>query len=144
MAQPDGTIGGVQKQSMDAMPAIRREIDRGRPAPLGQIKVSATSTLKIWDNHQVLAWGYETSGTSITLLIYDPNFPGNDKVELRCARVKVGTVPVMRRGPGGVPVPGATNVYGYQITQVVAPLVTPRGTLAGRSFGVRGIFGMNI
>ena len=33
-------------------------------------------------NHQVLAWGYDLQGTRLTLRIYDPNRPNDDRVAL--------------------------------------------------------------
>lgn len=145
MAQPDGTVVGVRHASWNAMAAIRAQIDRGRPALIGQIKVSAR-TGQLWDNHQVLAWGYSVSGSTVTLKIYDPNYPhlsGGagphpcDQVDLVCKRVSVGRTVQIRKGRFGIPYPAPVTAWGYMITQR-----TPGYQRA--SFPVRGVFHMPV
>ena len=61
-------------------PKIRREIDEGRLAMLGLIRVAGTNPFKLTGNHQVIAYGYAEDGRGVTLRLYDPNWPDNDTV----------------------------------------------------------------
>src|SRR5438067_6999475 len=65
-------------------PAIRADLDGGRPCPLGLIKVESVNPLDVGDNHQILAYGYDLDeGTGqLTVHAYDPNEPGDDNVTL--------------------------------------------------------------
>jgi hypothetical protein len=63
-------------------PAIRTDLDAGRLAPLGLVKVIGRDPLMLGGNHQVLAWGYDLDGTAVTLRIYDPNYADDDEVTL--------------------------------------------------------------
>jgi hypothetical protein len=65
-------------------PRVRRELDAGRLAALGLIRVRSRNPLRLGENHQVLAYGYglhETSG-ALLLAVYDPNHPGRDDLTL--------------------------------------------------------------
>lgn len=65
-------------------PRVRQEIDAGRLAPLGLIRVRSRSPADLGQNHQVLAYAYdhdEAAGT-ITLWICDPNHPRCDDVTI--------------------------------------------------------------
>lgn len=64
-------------------PAIRADIDGGRPAVLGLLRVASMDPLRLLRHHQVLAYGYETVDDRLSLRIYDPNHPDRDDVELR-------------------------------------------------------------
>lgn len=68
---------------LDAWPRIRDEIDGGHPSVVGLIRAAGLSPWMLARNHQVLAFGYEATATSIRLQVYDPNHPGRDDVELR-------------------------------------------------------------
>src|SRR3984957_1152417 len=63
-------------------PAIRSEIDAGNPCPLGLVKLKSANPLDLGKNHQVLAYGYDQTGTAITLWLYDPNQSNTDQVTL--------------------------------------------------------------
>lgn len=79
-----------RRATVDAWPAIRREIDAGRPAMVGLVRAPRWNPLQIGMGHQVLAYAYEASPGVATLRIYDPNHPDDDAVEIR-----------IERGPGG-------------------------------------------
>jgi hypothetical protein len=64
-------------------PRIKADIDAGHPSTLGLIRVAGDSPWNLTHNHQVLAFGYDDSGTVLRIRIYDPNHPGRDDVELR-------------------------------------------------------------
>ena len=61
-------------------PAIRREIDAGRLAMLGLIRVASVNPFRLPGNHQVIAYGYAEDGRGVALHLYDPNWPDNDAV----------------------------------------------------------------
>ena len=63
-------------------PRIQRDLDAGRPVPLGLVRVISANPLALTRNHQVLAWGYDLVDGLLTLRIYDPNWPGDDEVTL--------------------------------------------------------------
>lgn len=54
-------------------PKIRATIDANRLCPLALVTSKSSDPAAVFDNHQVLVFGYEVRGTDITLLIYDPN-----------------------------------------------------------------------
>ena len=61
-------------------PRVRHEIDAGRLAMVGLIRVAGASPLRLTANHQVVAYGYEEDGRGVTLRLYDPNWPDHDDV----------------------------------------------------------------
>jgi hypothetical protein len=71
-----------------ALPALRRAIDAGRPQVLGLVRTVAWSPFAASRNHQVLAYGYEVvddpagRATRVDVRIYDPNRPDDDQVTL--------------------------------------------------------------
>ncbi len=69
----------------DTWPAVRREIDAGRPAVLGLTHVASADPRRLVGDHQVVAHGYELDGASgtVVLWIYDPNHPDDDSIRLR-------------------------------------------------------------
>jgi hypothetical protein len=63
-------------------PAVRSDIDRGHPSPLGLVTVKSTNPMDLKQDHQVLAYGYDLDGALLTVHLYDPNQPGRDDVTL--------------------------------------------------------------
>jgi hypothetical protein len=63
-------------------PKVRAAIDQGHPAPLGLVRIKSLNPFDLKHNHQVLAYGYDLTGESLVLRIYDPNFPDRDDVTL--------------------------------------------------------------
>jgi hypothetical protein len=63
-------------------PLVRAEIDAGHPSVVGLIRVAARSPWQLTQNHQVLAFGYESADDGFTIRVYDPNHPGRDDVTL--------------------------------------------------------------
>jgi hypothetical protein len=68
---------------LDEWPRIRAEIDAGHPSVVGLVRTSGLSPWALTRNHQVLAWAYDATPSSIRLHVYDPNHPGADDVEVR-------------------------------------------------------------
>lgn len=69
----------------DVWPAVRREIDGGRPAAVGLLHVVSSDPRRLVANHQVVAYGYELDAAvgTVALRIYDPNHPDDDSIRLR-------------------------------------------------------------
>jgi hypothetical protein len=61
-------------------PAVRADLDSGIPVPLGIVTVASANPQDLGQNHQVAAWSYQLSGSTVTVLVYDPNSPGRDDV----------------------------------------------------------------
>lgn len=73
-------VGSVLRE----WPRIRASIEGGEPCVVGLVRVSGLSPLRLSQNHQVLAWAYETfDDDGFAIRVYDPNHPGRDDVELR-------------------------------------------------------------
>lgn len=65
---------GVGRRTVvDEWPQIRAEIDAGHAAPLGLVTTASANPVRLGENHQVLAYGYELLGDHLTLKVYDPN-----------------------------------------------------------------------
>lgn len=127
MVLPDDTILGTQKRTYDEFEEIRAKLDDGNLVVLGLVYASGGETLAIWNNHQVLAYGYsEVSDSTIDVNIYDPNYPGRDDITIRVERVPVGTTFVP-----GVPLRKRT-VLGFKCTH----------RMFNRDKKVRGFFAM--
>ena len=127
MVLPDDTILGTQKRTYDEFEEIRAKLDDGNAVVLGIVYVGGGDSLEIWNNHQVLAYGYsEISATTIDINIYDPNYPQKDDITIRAERIPVGTTFVP-----GVP-PRKRTVLGFKCTQKVL----------NRNENVRGFFAM--
>jgi hypothetical protein len=127
MVLPDDTILGTQKRTYDEFEEIRAKLDDGNAVVLGLVYVSSGDASKIWENHQVLAYGYsEISDTTMDINIYDPNYPQQNDVAIRVERVSVGTTFVP-----GVP-PRKRTVLGFRCIQKIT----------NREKNVRGFFAM--
>src|SRR5436190_349903 len=70
----------------DAWPAIKAGIDTGRPPMIGLVRKAGWNPLAPDFGHQVVAFRYEESGTTVGIWIYDPNYPGRDDVSLTIDR----------------------------------------------------------
>jgi len=64
-------------------PQIAADLDRGTPAALGLVTVASASPADLGLNHQVLAYGYDSSPTQVTVRAYDPNSGRNDGIHIR-------------------------------------------------------------
>lgn len=73
-----------------AIPAVRRSLQAGRPAPLGLIRALSWSPAALGQHHVVLAYRWQVRQTGpdrpadhVQLSVYDPNYPDDDGVRLR-------------------------------------------------------------
>jgi hypothetical protein len=76
---------GVRRRTVaQEWPLVRQDIDAGKPAPLGLLRVQSRNPLAMGQNHQVLAYGYQLDEASqdLTVQLYDPNHPDQDDVTL--------------------------------------------------------------
>jgi len=74
--------GRAWRMVNEEWPKIRLDIDAGHPSPLALVEVKSTNPMDLKKNHQVLVYGYELLGGSLTLRLYDPNRPGRDDATL--------------------------------------------------------------
>ena len=63
-------------------PLIRADIDAGRLSMVGLVRRATISPFDLTQNHQVLAYAYEVAADTVSLRIYDPNWPGRDDVAI--------------------------------------------------------------
>jgi hypothetical protein len=61
-------------------PRIKADIDAGRLSMVGLVRHSGLNPFRLTQSHQVLAYGYEVDGDTVTLRIYDPNWPSRDDI----------------------------------------------------------------
>jgi hypothetical protein len=64
-------------------PQITADLDHGTPAALGVVTVASSAPADLGHNHQVLAYGYDKSGSQITVRVYDPNSGQRDDIYIR-------------------------------------------------------------
>jgi len=88
------TFFGVRSRADEMItvswPRVRATIDQGRLCPLALVLMKSDDPGKIFENHQVLVFGYEIAGPIVTLLINDPNH------ERREVRLTLDTTTVNR------------------------------------------------
>lgn len=95
MLLPTSGKNGTYRRSLDEWQTIRALLDQQRLVPIGQLRDRAENlpqiAQRVWNNHQVLAYGYtENSDGSIDLRIYDPNCPKDDTIVMHLQREEVG------------------------------------------------------
>jgi hypothetical protein len=76
--------GVADRTVHQSLPEVRRCIDAGHLAPLGLVCAASIRPHDLGQNHQVLAYAYETDATRTVLRIYDPNWPDRDDITLTC------------------------------------------------------------
>lgn len=106
MALPEGTIAGTNRRTYDQLAAARAALDSGHLAVLGLVYVGDKDREPVWNNHQVLAFGYRADGESTSLRIYDPNYPGRDDVTIRATPTTVGAIDAPELPGGRLELPG--------------------------------------
>ncbi len=66
-----GGAGKLKAMTAAELPKIKATIDSGNPCPIGLIY----TTRDIWDQHQILVYGYDDFGSHGNLYVYDNNDP---------------------------------------------------------------------
>jgi hypothetical protein len=59
----------------DEWPVIKAMLDNGSLVMIGLVKTVSSDLRQLNHNHQVIAYGYDLVGTTLKLLILDPNYP---------------------------------------------------------------------
>lgn len=86
MSDHDTTVarGLAWHEITEEWPKIKADLDNGATSPLGLVHGQEPPTVGFFTGmqdlvhcHQVLAWGYDLNGTSLSISIYDPDTPGN-------------------------------------------------------------------
>jgi len=92
MGLPDSTPQGTQKISWDEFSRnIQPRLDLSLPTPIAIQYVKWADTRDVFQNHQVLAYAYETGlDDRLSIHVYDPNYPGRDDVQIVASKVDVG------------------------------------------------------
>ncbi len=113
---PDETLAGTLRRTADEFRQIQSKLDQKNLVVLALIYVRASSFIEqskiIFDNHQVLAYGYQQDASSVyTINIYDPNLPGRDDVVIRAQPVLLGEETTAT---------GLQRVMGLQSTELLA------------------------
>ena len=85
-------------------PGIRRDLDGGHLSTVGLVKVVSSDPGQLGVNHQVVAYGYDLDGTTVTLRLYDPNYPDDEEVTLGfdTADPRAAITPAWSRPPDSV------------------------------------------
>ncbi len=79
-----GSFGGdLARSTLDReWPKAKLELDAGRLALIGLIRIASWNPMQLTRNHQVMAYGYAEDGRGVTLKLYDPNWPDRDDVTI--------------------------------------------------------------
>lgn len=104
------------------LPAVRADLDKGLPVPLGVVTAASGNPADLARNHQVLAYRYKLTDDRVTLWVYDPNRGQRDDVSLRFT-VTAPTKPTTFDHDLGLDVP----VRGFFRT-AYTPIAPPRST----------------
>jgi hypothetical protein len=100
--------GPAARTLTEGWPAVRRELDAGRLAPLGLVTVHSFDPKDLGECHQVLAYAYalDEAGSRLTIAVYDPNWPDRDDLTLALDASR----------PGPITYSGELSVRGFFLT----------------------------
>lgn len=80
----------AQEETLDSWIDAKKRIDEDDFAVLGLVYNDIRESLRVWDNHQVLAYGYtEYDDGSIRIHLYDPNYPKHDDIYVLARQTSV-------------------------------------------------------
>jgi hypothetical protein len=93
MGLPDGGPQGTQKITFDEFTQnIKPRLEKNIPTPIAIQYVKWTDTHDVFQNHQVLAYRYDTSADgNISVFVYDPNYPNRDDVRIETQKIDLGS-----------------------------------------------------
>lgn len=109
MALPDQNQGRRRsiawQSAVGQWPAVRAELDAGRPVALGLIRAKARTPFafgRIAVNHQVLAYAYtlDEAAQQLRLSVYDPNHPDRDDIAIAVDLADPSTVAAIHYSTG--------------------------------------------
>jgi hypothetical protein len=75
-----------------AWPRIRADIDAGRLSMVGLVRDAGWNPMAVGMGHQVAAFRYDVTPERIAIGVYDPNHPGDDRVEIVLERLDGGDI----------------------------------------------------
>jgi hypothetical protein len=80
----------AQEETYESFEELRERLAAGQLTVVGLVYHDIRETLRVWDNHQVLAHGYTRlpDGT-IHIHVYDPNYPKHDDVYIEARPIAV-------------------------------------------------------
>jgi hypothetical protein len=73
----------------DAWPKIKADVDSGHPSPIGLVLIKSLNPVDIGHNHVVLVYGYDLTGSDLTMHIYDPNYASLADCNTRIIRLNI-------------------------------------------------------
>src|SRR5438034_2986990 len=113
---------GAFGRSVTQSSAVMADIDAGRLCPIGIVLVRSFAEWDVFQNHVVLVYGYEVSGTKLTLKTCDSNRPGDDtiSISLDIAGSSPAT-PITTNGTHSVDAPGTIRGFFRLAYQHVDP-----------------------
>jgi hypothetical protein len=82
LAALGGQAGRDRETVHGAWPAIRADIDRGVPSMIGLVRSATANPLAINLGHQVVGFRYDETPSRVSIGVYDPNHPGDDRVRI--------------------------------------------------------------
>jgi hypothetical protein len=68
--------------TMEAWKMVKEDVDNNHPSPIGVIRIKSINPFKVFNQHQLLAYGYQINKELITINVYDQNFPYSDNLKL--------------------------------------------------------------
>lgn len=95
MALPDDGLNGTYRLTAESFDQVREQLANHQLVVLGLVLDRGSSlqeiARKVWNNHQVLAYGCLSHPDGpADLQVYDPNYPGDDTITIYTERVQVG------------------------------------------------------
>jgi hypothetical protein len=124
----------TQKLTAAELPGIVKRLKARQLVPIGLVLTNSGDG-KLWENHQILGYGVkECEHGVVELLVYDPNFPKDDKVVIR-------VTPVTKDAPTEAKSTDATKAAKSKApapTEYTCERVTGKGLVKK----VRGLFSM--
>gem|GEM_PF-2370777 len=120
MRASDAGLAGTALATLPELSRIMAQINAGQPAMLGLVLIRSAGRSEVGqigpegnltDNHQVLCYGADsTESGGLTLRIYDPNFPGDDRAVIRVVPAVVAQSTALGPINASVPLLGARMV----------------------------------
>jgi hypothetical protein len=145
MKLPDRSDTGecTQKLTAQELPGIIARLKTRQLVPIGLV-LTREGEGRLWENHQILGYGVKEGQNGVVdLLVYDPNFPRDDKVVIRLTPESeeaskstdhaVSANPADDNAQAKPPAPKATGSQEYQCQRISGKGLTKK---------VRGLFAM--
>jgi hypothetical protein len=111
----------AQQESYESFEELRERLAAGQLTVIGLVYHDIRETLRVWDNHQVLAHGFShLPDGSYHIHVYDPNYPKHDDVYIEARPI------TLKQGGSDVPGLACTQYRGdKKLMDVHGFLVVP-------------------